>query len=135
VLKPQQWIAAANALDLLPTRSATRVRALRAGIGLATFEIMHWMFDLKRATQVDPRAVTCPILCFAGARPRQSAGDGAPARAPLWRTRAIYEELRGHSHWLIGEPGWEKIAARTLEWLDEVLAESEQARKPSPLNV
>ena len=25
--------------------------------GLATFETMHWMFDLKRATHVDARAV------------------------------------------------------------------------------
>ena len=29
-----------------------------------------------------------------------------------------------HSHWLIGEPGWQKLANGTLMWLDRVLADT-----------
>jgi hypothetical protein len=43
----------------------------------------------------------------------------------------VYEELRDHSHWLIGEPGWEKIANRALEWLDEVLADEPSTKAKS----
>ena len=31
--------------------------------------------------------------------------------------RVAYEELPGMSHWLVGEPGWDAVAARALEWL------------------
>ncbi|MBN9576981.1 MAG: hypothetical protein J0H26_01320, partial [Alphaproteobacteria bacterium] len=43
--------------------------------------------------------------------------------AGRYRERATYHELNGHSHWMIGEPGWEGVAARTLAWLDETLAQ------------
>jgi hypothetical protein len=29
--------------------------------------------------------------------------------------------LQGMGHWLIGEPGWEKLAERALGWLEEQL--------------
>jgi pimeloyl-ACP methyl ester carboxylesterase len=130
-LKPQQWIAAANALDMLPEGERDRVFSrFVPESGHATFEIMHWPLDLNRATQIDPRQVTCPILCFAGSRDRVNPPATVRRVAQRYKGRVVYEELRDHSHWLIGEPGWEKIAARTLEWLDEVLADdSEQSTK------
>jgi non-heme chloroperoxidase len=127
-LKPHQWIAAANALDLLPEKERDAVFArFVPESGLATFEIMQWMFDLKRATQVDARAVTCPILCFAGARDRVNPPATVRRLARRYGGRARYEELPDHSHWLIGEPGWQKIASGTLMWLDRVLANADAA--------
>jgi non-heme chloroperoxidase len=120
-LKPEPWIAAAHALDLLPAaeRDAIFSRFVPES-GLATFETMHWMFDLKRATHVDARAVSCPILCFAGARDRVNPPLTVRRVARRYGGRARYEELPGRSHWLIGEPGWERIARGCLSWLDGV---------------
>jgi non-heme chloroperoxidase len=122
ILRPTHWIAAANSLDMLP--EATRDKVFARFVpesGQATFEIMHWPLDLNRAAQVDPRAVTCPILCLSGARDRINPPATVRRIAQRYEGRVIYEELASHSHWLIGEPGWEKTAARTLDWLDEVL--------------
>jgi pimeloyl-ACP methyl ester carboxylesterase len=122
-LKPHHWIAAANALDMLPEHERDFVFArFVPESGLATFETMQWMFDMKRATQVDARAVTCPILCFAGTRDRVNPPATVRRLARRYGGRARYEELPNHSHWMIGEPGWQKIANGTLMWLDQVLA-------------
>jgi pimeloyl-ACP methyl ester carboxylesterase len=131
-LKPKQWIAAANALDMLPDpeRDAVFARFVPES-GQATFEILHWALDLKRAAQVDPRSVTCPILCLSGARDRVNPPATVRRIARRYEGRVVNEELADHSHWLIGEPGWEKIADRALEWLGEVIAD-EPAEKSSP---
>lgn len=125
-LKPSAWIAAANALDRLPEEEREQVFAqFVPESGLATFEIMHWALDLKRATQIDPRAVVAPMLCLVGSRDRVNPPPTVRRVAQRYRGRVRYEELEGHSHWLIGEPGWESIAALSLAWLDEVLAEAD----------
>jgi hypothetical protein len=38
--------------------------------------------------------------------------------AELYGKRATNEVVEGMGHWLIGEPGWEKLAARALKWLE-----------------
>ncbi len=126
-LEPHHWIAAANALDRVPEpeRDAIFARFVPES-GLATFEIMHWMLDLKRATQVDARAVTCPVLCLAGARDRVNPPVTVRRLARRYGGRARYEEIPGHSHWLIGEPGWEKIAHGSLSWLERILGHDEE---------
>ncbi len=120
-LPPTQWIAAANALDKVPEAEHDAIlNRFVPESGLATFEIMHWPMDFKRATYIDSCAVTCPVLCMAGARDRINPPATVRRVAQRYRGQAVYEELDGHSHWLIGEPGWEKIARLALAWLDEV---------------
>jgi len=122
-LWPTHWIAAANALDNVPEEERKAVlRRFVPESGLATFEIMHWPLDLKRTTFIDPRDVTCPILCVAGARDRVNSPGTVRSVAQRYRGRARYEEVAGHSHWLIGEPGWQKIAALAHAWLEDLSA-------------
>ncbi|HTQ14916.1 MAG TPA: alpha/beta hydrolase [Rhizomicrobium sp.] len=123
-LRPTGWIAAANALDRMPGHEKIFSRFVPES-GQATFEIMHWALDFSRATQVDARRVTCPILCFSGGRDRVNPPATVRRVAHRYDGRVVHEELGEHSHWLIGEPGWEKIADRALQWLDEVLAETD----------
>jgi len=33
---------------------------------------------------------------------------------------ATYKEFAGHAHWVVGEPGWEKIAEYVNEWLNQL---------------
>lgn len=119
-LKPDYGVAAAHSLDRLPP--AERHKTFSSFVpesGLATFEIMHWAFDVKRAALVHSESVTCPVLCLVGSHDRINPPSTVRRIADRYKGRARYEELPDHSHWLVGEPGWEKIAARALEWLGE----------------
>ncbi|HAJ44999.1 MAG TPA: alpha/beta hydrolase [Alphaproteobacteria bacterium] len=120
-LKPKQWIAVTHALDLLPNaeREAVFARFVPES-GLATFEIMHWPLDLRRASFVEPGAVKCPVLCLAGAQDRVNPPKTVASVAKRYRDQGAYEEFRGMSHWLIGEPGWERLAAHAEGWLKQV---------------
>ena len=123
IIQPSYQIAAAHSLDRLDeaTRSAVYARFVPES-GQATFEIMNWSFDLRRAGRVRARDVTCPVLCLVGSDDKINPPSTVSRIAARYQGRARFEELPGHSHWLIGEPGWEKIAARATAWLDGVLA-------------
>jgi pimeloyl-ACP methyl ester carboxylesterase len=60
------------------------------------------------------------VLCLAGSGDRINPPSTVSRIAARYHGRARFEEIRGHSHWLIDEPGWEKIATRAMEWLDSV---------------
>jgi pimeloyl-ACP methyl ester carboxylesterase len=121
-LAPRHWIAAANALDLVPKeRQPPILERLVPESGRAMFEVLHWMFDASRATQVNPRTVACPVLCLVGARDRINPPISVRRLARRYGGRARYEELPNHSHWLVGEPGWERIAGGSLDWLSRIL--------------
>jgi len=32
---------------------------------------------------------------------------------------ATYKEFENHAHWLIAEPGWEKVAGEIVKWLKD----------------
>jgi pimeloyl-ACP methyl ester carboxylesterase len=122
-LWPERWIAAVNALDMLDeaARDAVFARFVPES-GLATFEIMQWALDARRASSVDAAKVKCPVLCLVGARDRVNPPGTVRSIARRYRTLGTFEELAGHSHWLIGEPGWEKTADRVLEFFETIPA-------------
>jgi pimeloyl-ACP methyl ester carboxylesterase len=126
IIPPSYQIAAAHSLDKLDptTRSAVYARFVPES-GQATFEIMNWSFDLRRAGHVRARDVTCPVLCLVGSDDKINPPSTVSRIAIRYRGRSRFEEIKGHSHWLIGEPGWENLAARSLAWLDTALAEKE----------
>lgn len=127
-LRPERWIAAANALDMLDeaTRDAVFARFVPES-GLATFEIMQWPLDTRRASSVDAGSVACPMLCLVGARDRVNPPGTVRAVARRYRTRARFEEVPGHSHWLIGEPGWERVADRVLKFFEHAVTPQQSA--------
>jgi pimeloyl-ACP methyl ester carboxylesterase len=129
VLKPAYGVAAANSLDRLTgaERKAVFDRFVPES-GLATFEILSWGLDMRRASHVPARNVTCPLLCLAGSEDRINPASTVRHIAERYEGRAVFEELDGRSHWAIGEPGWEKVAARAIAWLATILDESEIAR-------
>jgi pimeloyl-ACP methyl ester carboxylesterase len=122
-LWPERWVASTHALDRLDARSHDDVLArMVPESGLATFEILHWMFDVHRATAVDARAVSCPILCFAGSADRINPPATVRRIAKRYRGRVQYRELDGFSHWPMAEPGWEAVANHALFWLERLAA-------------
>ncbi len=121
ILKPDQHVAGHYSLDRVPPpeREAMFARFVPES-GRATFEIMHWGLDMGRASEVDARKVACPLLVLAGSEDRVNPPGTVERIAALYRERATFENIPGMSHWLIGEPGWEEVAARALAWLGEV---------------
>jgi non-heme chloroperoxidase len=121
VLKPDQHIAGRNSLDQLPRNQRDAVFArLVPESGRAAFEIMHWGLDMRRASEVNASSITCPMLLVAGGEDRINPPGTVERVAALYGNRALYEEFPGMSHWLVGEPGWDRIAARALAWLEEI---------------
>jgi pimeloyl-ACP methyl ester carboxylesterase len=120
-LKPDAWVAETHALDLLPQpeREAVFARFVPES-GLATFEILHWGMDMRRATHVDARKTDCPVLCVAGEYDRVNPPKTVASIARRYRERGVYFEVERASHWLIGEPGWEKTARFVREWVANV---------------
>ena len=85
--------------------------------GRAVCEIGFWFFDPRGATKVDVTKVTCPVLIITGRKDREHPVSVIRKIAKRYEKVATFEELPGHGHWLIGEPGWEKIAKRVEQWL------------------
>jgi pimeloyl-ACP methyl ester carboxylesterase len=123
VIQPSFQVAAAHSLDRVSEaeRKAIYARFVPES-GQATFEIMSWSFDFRGASRVPARSVTCPLLCFAGSEDKINPPSTVSRIARRYRGRAQFEELSGHSHWLVGEPGWERIAGRAMAWLDSTIA-------------
>jgi non-heme chloroperoxidase len=118
VLEPNRDVALAHSLDRLPknARDAVYDRFVPES-GRATFEIMNWGLDLNHASAVDADAVRCPLLFLTGSDDRINPPSTVARIAARYGARATCEELDGMGHWLIGEPGWEKLATRALAWL------------------
>lgn len=118
ILEPNFAVAAAHSLDRFAKAEREEVFArFVPESGRATFEILHWALDMRRASEVDARKVTSPLLFLAGEQDRISPPGTVARAAALYKDRAVYETLPGMSHWLVGEPGWEKVCDRALAWL------------------
>jgi len=118
VLEPSRDVALAHSLDRLPRHMRDDVfHRFVAESGRATFEIMSWGLDLNHASEVDADAVTAPLLFLTGSEDKINPPSTVARIAALYGDRATAEVLDGMGHWLIGEPGWEKLVERALEWL------------------
>ncbi len=130
LIRPGFKVAAAHSLDKLAPEERNRVYArFVPESGQATFEIMSWSFDPRRAAYVRARDVACPLLCLAGSDDKINPPATVARIAARYRGRAVFEEVAGHSHWLVGEPGADKIAARALTWLAGATSEKPDQRE------
>jgi pimeloyl-ACP methyl ester carboxylesterase len=81
--------------------------------GRALWETLNWWLDPLMTTSV--AAIPAPVLAIAGERDR--VHPPATVAQIAERYGGITEVMRGMSHWLIGEPGWESVAEAALAWL------------------
>lgn len=86
--------------------------------GRAMVEIGHWYLDPRRASAVDAAQVTCPVLAVAAGEDRIT--PASQVRAIAARYGATYKEFPGHTHWILGEPGWEETAGFIAGWLERL---------------
>jgi len=83
--------------------------------GRALFETLNWWLDPFMTTQVDAARIRAPVLALSGGA--DLIHPTSTVRQTAARLNADVQVFEGMSHWLIGEPGWDKVAAACLEWL------------------
>jgi len=88
--------------------------------GRAATEIGFWLFDSKGAARVDESKITCPVLVVSGVEDRITPASISRKVANKYKTVSTYKEFENHGHWIIGEPGWEKIAEIVSDWINQV---------------
>lgn len=82
------------------------------------------------AVAVNPGAVRCPVVCLA---PLNDASTRPATYRSLAQTyRADLREYPGHGHWLFAEPGWERIAADALSWIDDAVLRPQPTTPSQP---
>ncbi|MEU5941719.1 alpha/beta fold hydrolase [Micromonospora sp. NPDC047548] len=92
--------------------------------GHVLFEGAFANLDARSPATVDNgRDDRAPLLLIAGGNDHVSPPQLVRSNATLYRkSRAItdYQEFPGRSHFTVGEPGWEKVADRALDWAVEM---------------
>jgi pimeloyl-ACP methyl ester carboxylesterase len=87
--------------------------------GRVACESGFWFLDPRAAKSVDASRIVCPVLVVAGAEDPLHPPSMMRAVARRYEPHSSYLEFPGHGHWLVGEPGWQQIAERIADWLDE----------------
>ena len=100
---------------LNPAAAAPILARLRPESARAVRETMCWWLDPFMTTGVGSGALPMPSLVLAGAQDR--VNTPTTARQVASRIGAELEIFPDMSHWLLGEPGWQDVAARALDWL------------------
>ncbi|HEU4585119.1 MAG TPA: alpha/beta fold hydrolase [Gemmatimonadaceae bacterium] len=109
-LVPLRADADALFLDRIPTVERDAIFArIQAESGRAARELA------LGAMAVDAKRVTCPLLSVGAADdhflpPRI-------ARSLARKYDAEHREYAGHGHYIVGEPGWERVADDVAEWV------------------
>ncbi len=88
--------------------------------GRALFEIGYWFLDSKKASAVDEKKVTCPVLIIGGKEDRITPVSVTRSVANKYSLSATYREMENHAHWIVGEPGWEKVAQLIEDWIKKL---------------
>lgn len=86
--------------------------------GRAATEMGFWQLDRRHAARIDPSCIRCPVLIVSASDDRLTPASVVGKTASLLGPRAELREFPGHGHWVVGEPGWQEIAAFVADWLD-----------------
>jgi len=112
-----------HGLDRMPSDQRTEVLdRLVPESSRAVREVLNWWLDPFMTTSVGTGLLPCPSLAIAGER--DVVHPAATVRQTAQRIGADFRVMRGMSHWLIGEEGWEAVADLALDWLDALQAEA-----------
>jgi pimeloyl-ACP methyl ester carboxylesterase len=87
--------------------------------GRAAAEIGFWLLDFKGAAEVDESQIASPMLIVAGGQDRITPASVTEKLHEKYKAVSKFVEYPDHAHWVLGEPGWEKIAQDVAEWLKQ----------------
>ncbi len=117
-MEPDRGLMRMYSLDRMSAEDReAAVARLRPESAVAIRETLNWWLDPFMTTSVGHGPIGAPALVIAGER--DVVHPPVTARATAERIGGSFETMPGMSHWLLGEPGWEDVAARVLRWLGE----------------
>jgi pimeloyl-ACP methyl ester carboxylesterase len=113
-LRPSCQTCETIVLNKIPVAERTRIHdALVHESGKVYREMIFGTF------RIDAGKARCPLLIVGGREDRIVSPSVTRGIADRYHTPAkIYE---GHGHWLIEEPGWERVAADVADWLAQTI--------------
>lgn len=118
--KPHRQTFSEAACSVFNRMPSSEQRALHAKYvyesGRATAEIGLWPLDVRKASAVDETKINCPVLAVVGAEDKII--PPASVRKIAAKYGATYREFPNHAHWVVGEEGWENVAAEVSMWLN-----------------
>lgn len=123
-VRPRYWAADFAVFNELPEAESRRLYDLSvyesgraiSEIGLRTYRSLIPYLDPLRASAVDERKVTCPMLVVGARHDRITPLPIAEKVARKYG--ADYIELDDHAHWILTGPNWRGPAERVAAWLD-----------------
>jgi pimeloyl-ACP methyl ester carboxylesterase len=112
--RPDLSLMARHSLDRLgEAERAAVLGRLKPESARAIREVLNWWMDPFMTTSVS----ALPWPTGGGAGARDVVHSAATVRLSAARSGMAFREMAGMSHWLIGEPGWEEVAAYAIRWL------------------
>lgn len=86
--------------------------------GRALAQIALPFLDRTRAATVDPAKIRAPTLVISAGQDRLIPPRVVRAIARRYAHVAEHHEFPEQGHWVVGQPGWQDVAACIAEWLD-----------------
>jgi len=90
--------------------------------GRAAAEIAFWLLDGSNAAAVDEKKITCPTLTIAGTQDHITPASVVRKVGKKYSKNGTFHEFADHSHWVLGEPGWEDVATFCANWIESTLS-------------
>ena len=90
--------------------------------------------DLAEPAPIDEKTVAVPTLTIGAGKDRATPVKAVRRVGQKYQGAAVpgdYIEYPQHAHWILDEPGTERVAADILAWLDRKLA-TDTAPQPAP---
>lgn len=114
------WEARYALFNRLPRAEAEKqTRRLLWESGRAASEIVFAAAMPNGPATLDYRVNEVALLSLAGGADRIVPAGVCAANARRYGRRCDYRVYPEHAHWILGEPGWERVAADSLDWLAE----------------
>lgn len=85
--------------------------------GRAIWEVCFHMYDPHRSVHIYPSEINTPQLFLTGTHDRLTPPYIGKCTAQHFGNTAAFEAIDGRAHWLISEPGWEDVAAKSLDFI------------------
>lgn len=122
-IEPDRFVAQLYSLDrMAPEDSRRVVKQMRPESGRAMFETLNWWLDPFMTTAIAHGAVKAPVLTLVGER--DLIHPPSTVRQTAAKLGAEVEVFPGMSHWLVAEPGWDRVAAACLAWMADAAAKA-----------
>jgi pimeloyl-ACP methyl ester carboxylesterase len=100
--------------------------------GRVLLEIGLPFVDSREAARVDPAAVDCPLLVIGTAKDRLTPASTVRKVARRYARVSEYREFAGQGHWVLGQPGWQDVAAYAADWLERMPLAVRDVDAPAP---